>query len=259
MQRVLSTRFLITCEWGEGALESALDHSEPPPNALIIVDVLSFSTCVDMALAQGAHIYPYFYKDERALTFAREHQAQLVGSRSKTTPSLSPASLRFTSPGEKWVLPSPNGSTLTYRAQEKYPQAAVFTVCFRNALAVAKYIVQRSALKHIHVIAAGERWPQNTLRPAWEDFCGAGAFIHELEKLALQQSASAQLSARLSFEARWARNTFRGCTLAEDLKQCHSGQELIQRGFPEDVDLASAYNSSTVVPQLQRGAYQNQS
>ena len=52
----------IRCEWGEqGVLELSRTS-----DVVIIVDVLSCSTCVDIATARGAAVYPYLWKDDRA-------------------------------------------------------------------------------------------------------------------------------------------------------------------------------------------------
>src|SRR3990167_10823698 len=81
---------------------------------LVIVDVLSFSTAVDVAVHRHAKIYPFPYGDEDA---ARD-EAVRVGARLAASRraggqlSLSPASLRKLNPGERLLLPSPNGSRL---------------------------------------------------------------------------------------------------------------------------------------------------
>lgn len=52
--------FNIRLEWdirGAGELPPVLD-------VVIIVDILSFSTCVDIATNNGAIVYPYHWKDE---------------------------------------------------------------------------------------------------------------------------------------------------------------------------------------------------
>src|SRR5262245_52092199 len=67
--------FEIRCEWGaQGIAQLA-----PLSDVIIIVDVLSFSTCVDIAAAHGAQIYPFRFHDERAMEFARARNAELAG------------------------------------------------------------------------------------------------------------------------------------------------------------------------------------
>jgi 2-phosphosulfolactate phosphatase len=83
------------------------------------------------------------------------------------------------------------------------------------------------------------------LRFAIEDLIGAGAII-------------AGLKGALSPEARIAVSAYeevRG-QLHTVLEQCSSGRELIERGFGEDVRLASMLNCSEVAPVLVGGAYQ---
>lgn len=45
----------IRCEWGQQGVESLAPSSE----VVIIVDILSFSTCVDIAVGRGARVFPY--------------------------------------------------------------------------------------------------------------------------------------------------------------------------------------------------------
>src|ERR1041385_3334060 len=108
--------FDIRCEWGQKGVEVLAGNSD----VIIIVDVFSFSTAVDVAVARGATIFPYRWKDETALEYAKTLDAELVdATRSKGSWSLSPASLISVPAGTKLVLPSSNGATLSLLTDRK--------------------------------------------------------------------------------------------------------------------------------------------
>jgi 2-phosphosulfolactate phosphatase len=50
--------FEVRCEWGLAGIE----HLGRDVDVIIVVDVLSFSTCVDVACSRGAVILPYRFK-----------------------------------------------------------------------------------------------------------------------------------------------------------------------------------------------------
>jgi 2-phosphosulfolactate phosphatase len=175
------------------------------------------------------------WKDETAGRFANEKRALLASTRrSKTGYSLSPQSLRDIPAGAALLLPSPNGSTLCGHTNGK----PTFTACLRNASAVAAHVAARA--RRIAVIPAGERWPDDTLRPCVEDLVGAGA-------------ALTLLPGRWSPEAEIAIAAFerlRG-DLATSFAACASGKELTARGFFCDIELAAQYDVSRAVPMLE--------
>ncbi len=227
--------FSIRCEWGaHGVAQLA-----PQSDVVIIVDVLSFCTSVEIATARGALVFPYPFRDENARAFAQSVHAQLADARdSGARYSLSPQSLVEIPRGTRLVLPSPNGSTLSL-ATGSTPTLAG---CLRNARAVAR-AAQRLG-KRIAVIPAGERWADGSLRFALEDWLGAGAILNELD-------------GNVSPEARAARETFHAFEdeLATLIAQCGSGKELLAKNLARDVELACAYNASDTVPIFQEGAY----
>lgn len=228
----------IRCEWGPVGLKALL----PISDVLILVDVLSFSTCVDIATSRGATVYPCPWKDERAAELALQMDAMLAGGRGTSSFSLSPASLQHIPADARLVLPSPNGSALSMFAGT----TPTFAGCLRNAAAVAH--ASRAIGRRIAVIPAGERWhsEDDSLRPAIEDLLGAGAII-------------AELSGSFSPEAQLAVDAFNGAlpALAERLMGASSGRELVERGFAQDVVLAAQWNTSRCVPGLVNGAYRN--
>jgi len=230
-------RFDVRFEWGLQGLQALSEC-----RTFIIVDILSFTTCVSIALAREAIVFPYRWKGQTAQIFADEREAVLAEMRDvKGTHSLSPKSLLNVQPGMRLVLPSPNGAALALEAAEL---GDVLVGSLRNRSAIASYAVRLDA--PIGIIAAGEQWPNGYMRIAYEDFIGAGALI-------------AKLPGTISPEAQSAANAFEASAndLQQSLRDCGSGAELIQRGFPEDVDLAAVLDCELVVPRLVEAAFEN--
>src|SRR2546426_344392 len=92
--------------------------------------------------------------------------------------------------------------------------------------------------------AAGERWPTGGLRPALEDWIGAGAVV-------------AHLKGSLSPEAQGAKSAFGSASrrLEALLRDCMSGRELLERGFGDDLAVASEWDVSRCAPILRDGAF----
>lgn len=230
----------VHCEWGLNGVELFRDRVA----VVVIVDVLSFSTAVDVAVHRQARIHPFAYGDENAARREAERiGARLAASRKAGGQlSLSPASLMKLNPGERLLLPSPNGSRLSLACG----RAIVLAGCLRNASAVAAKALSLAEGRDIAVIPAGERWPNDTLRPAIEDLIGAGAIIDAIgfdgEPEAVV-SRHAFLSAKPHLEA--------------TLRTSRSGVELIEREHAMDVDIAAELNVSHCAPVLRNGAYEN--
>src|SRR5262249_32510496 len=160
----------VRLDWGTGGLEALA----PATDVVVIVDVLSFSTCVDVAVSHGALVYPFPDTDDAAAVFATRVGA--VGARRGGEAGYSLWARSFTSVvrGVRVVLPSPNGGALALRTG----QLPTLSACLRNATAVARQAERLG--RRITVIAAGERWPSGQLRPALEDWLGAGAVVAAL-------------------------------------------------------------------------------
>ncbi|MEV6683610.1 hypothetical protein AB0N09_43280 [Streptomyces erythrochromogenes] len=131
------------------------------------------------AVEAGTRVCPHAWHDKTASVFAVERSAAIaVGRRAATSDSpwpLSPAALREAPFATRPVLPSPNGSAI---AAVTTPGSTVVAGCLRNASAVGRWLAVRgygTSRLPVPVIAAGERWPDGSLRPAPEDLLGAGA------------------------------------------------------------------------------------
>lgn len=205
----------------------------------VVVDVLSFTTTLSVAIDAGIQVYPYPWADDSAREFARAHDARLAVGRSVAQPgeiSLAPGSIRAARGVRRLVLPSPNGATISAQLAD----TTVIAGCLRNRRAVGDYLAGQPG--PIAVIASGERWPDGTLRPAVEDLWGAGGVIDALLAAGATDASP---------EARAAAAAYRQITdVHRALRHCASGQELIAAGYAEDVAIAAELDRSPALPRL---------
>jgi 2-phosphosulfolactate phosphatase len=231
------------CEWGINGVMAL--HARVA--VLVIVDVLSFCTAVDVAVARGAIVHPFaFTEPEAAQRAAARLDAALALPRHAAGGqfSLSPVSLLGIRAGTRLVLPSPNGSRLSVAAGRTPAGIPVLAGCLRNAAAVAAAARDMAGSGAIGVIPAGETWPDGSLRPAIEDLLGAGAILD-------------RLGGTCAPEAEVARDAWRsaGEAVARLVRGCVSGRELVDAGFSGDVDLAVDMDVSEAVPRLVDSAF----
>jgi 2-phosphosulfolactate phosphatase len=95
------------------------------------------------------------------------------------------------------------------------------------------------------VVAAGERWPDGSLRPAVEDALGAGAVLSQLRRA----------GCRLSTEAMGTALLFEATDVAAALRSCGSARELQAIGFAADVEIAAALDVDDHAAVLRDGAF----
>jgi 2-phosphosulfolactate phosphatase len=243
----------LRCEWGIDGLRRVA----PGARAVVVVDVLRFTSAVSVAVGRGAEVLPYMWDmGDAARAYAAGHKAELAGHRELGAWSLSPAELGGIPPGSRLVLPSPNGSALSFAAAEEGNgdgdgAPVVLAGCLRNAGAVAA--VAAATGGPIAVIPAGERWGGSLgpLRPAVEDLLGAGAVLAAMIEHCDCDPASA------SVEARAAATLFTAARddLAGWLAQSASGRELAAWGFDDDVAAAARLDAEAVAPVLDDRAF----
>ena len=225
----------VSVEWGVHGAKLLAGCCD----VLILVDVLSFSTAVTVAVERGAKVWPH-PGGEQARVLAREIEAVLAGNRgSHEGPTLSPVSLTRLEPGSRLILPSSHGSSIASAAVNS--DVPLVAGCLRNPMAVAQHVITH---EWIGIVPAGERWPDDSLRPAYEDWVGAGALIERLLKCVP--------GTELSPEAEGAAAAFRSL---RSLTECPSGADLVQRGLVEDLRIAAEIDASDVVPVLCDGRF----
>jgi 2-phosphosulfolactate phosphatase len=225
----------VALEWGPVGAKVLAESCD----VIVVVDVLSFSTALTVAVEQGAKVWPHT-GGENAGQLARDIGAVLAGNRTSHEGfTLSPASLRDLPPETRLVLPSPNGSSIAFAAVNG--ARPVVAGCLRNARAVARHLRDVAS---IGLVPAGEQWGDGSLRPAYEDLVGAGAVVERL----FGQDPSLVLSP----EAEAAALAFRAL---RPLELCTSGTELVERGYAEDVRIASEIDASDAVPVLVEGRF----
>ncbi|MET7479721.1 2-phosphosulfolactate phosphatase [Streptomyces sp. NPDC005648] len=238
--------------WGPGGAHRLVGGAA----CLVVVDVLSFTTAVSVAVEKGIRVLPFWWPGgtatdvdraratEAAAGYARRSGARAAAHRHDVTPatpwSLSPAQLCAAPFVARLVLPSPNGATIAAAAPA---QVRVVAACLRNSAAVATRLVSLgygTPERPVAVIAAGERWPDGSPRPAVEDLLGAGALVSAM---------SARGTGPLSPEAAAAEEAYEGTAdLAHAIATSTSGRQLAASGFAEDVAIACETNTCAHVP-----------
>jgi 2-phosphosulfolactate phosphatase len=225
----------VELEWGQSGAKVLAERCD----ALVLVDVLSFTTSVTVAVRRGATVWPHQWGVEGAELLAREIGAVLARGRStREGPTLSPTSLLDLPQGTRLILPSPNGSGIAHTVGAA--GIPIYAACLRNAPSV---VAALAGVDRIGLVPAGERWPDGSLRPAYEDVVGSGAVASALGELGAAWSPDAEAAA-LAFRAR------------RPLGECPSGLELIERGFLSDVQLAEDFDVDEVVPVLRNGRFE---
>jgi len=253
----------VRFEWGCNGLDALLAGGA---RTVVVVDVLRFTTAVDVACGRGAAVTPWPLDDQGATEEAMRRGAIVASSAQPggdtSEPSLSPVSLRNLTAAHHLLLRSPNGAAVACRAAAA--GVTVLAACLRNASAVADAVTDFPCA----VVAAGERWPDGSLRPAVEDAWAAGAVIAALSPPALTDATSGLFALfgealptettsgpprTLSPEAAWAASAVPD-DIASLLADTASGRVLRQAGWSLDIEVAAARDVSQAVPRLDRQA-----
>ena len=240
------TQYQVRFDWGiEGAAAIAEDA-----DVVIVIDVLSFSTTVDLAVSLGAQVLPADPTEVDAA--AARSGATVAARRGEPGLTLSPASVteHTVAAGTRVVLPSPNGSRVV--AALAAGTATVVVASLRNRTAVAEWALAQQGDKgdrfFIAIIAAGEQREDGSTRFAVEDLLGAGAVIDALADVGLDYCSPESAAAAAAFTGlRNATGHLVGASA--------SGRELAGEGYRADIDLAIEIDASSTVPILRADGF----
>lgn len=252
-------------------------------DVVIVVDVLHFTTAVTVAVERGASVWPVAWGEPTTSAAAADvvataNGAVLAGRREDGGMSLSPTDMARVGPGERLVLPSPNGAACALAAAGGGgagggPVAApvtggcgpvVVAACLRNATAAATWAATHAiairrrppapagatrAPVRLGVVAAGEATPGGGRRVAWEDDLGAGAVLTPLVVAGWEPGPGTW-----GAMAEWA-GAPDPARRGERLATCPSGAELVERGWADDVVMCAHHDVTAAVPVLRDGAF----
>ncbi|WP_229789730.1 2-phosphosulfolactate phosphatase [Pilimelia terevasa] len=218
--------------------------------ALVVVDVLTFTTAVDVAVHRGIRVHPFPW-GAQAAAYADRMGAALAVARTDVSPqrpySLSPHALLSAPYVAELVLPSPNGAAIC--AAAGVSGIPVLAGCLRNGGAVARWLRRHgygAPDRPVGVVAAGEKWPDGTLRPCVADLVGAGLVLDGL----VEGPGGLSVEAAVTLATVDALPDLRAAVAGSV-----SGRELAAYGFGADVEAALAVDVSPVVPVLRDGAF----
>lgn len=280
----------VHVEWGPPAVEVF----EGWADVVVVVDVLSFSTAVDVVVSRGAAAVPSAIDREAIARLGEQHGAHVAVPRSKTSAtrpySLSPASLGSLPANSTVVLASPNGATLTARlaaggASPSQPASGqrasgrpasgqpasggsvsrdgpsggqASSVQSSGGQIVVAGCLRNAAAVGVYVASVGSRVGVLAAGERWpQDGSLRPAFEDLIGAGAVIASVASAANARLSSEASASTAAFADAKddLELHLSECVSGGELSDRGYEIDVTWAAALNVSQAVPVLVDGKY----
>jgi 2-phosphosulfolactate phosphatase len=247
----------VHLEWGTTGARLAAERGD----AVVVVDVLSFSTSVTIAAGQGVGCLvlpaPRLAELGGPDIAAARFGVRSAASKRTLGPdqlSLSPARLLNLESGPDLLVTSLNGAAVVAAAAAA-PQ--VLVGCVRSATAAARAaaaLLAGGVAARVTVVACGEQWstvdggqPESGeagLRPGMEDWVGAGLICSRLARAGLHLSAEARLAASVDADP---------ASAIEALAQSVSARELSHRGFTSDVELAIEVDADSAVPARTHG------
>jgi 2-phosphosulfolactate phosphatase len=235
------SRAQVHIEWGMIGARQAADRGD----VAVIVDVLSFSTEIVLAVAAGKVCLVYSDAELEAMggieaaaaaLDARPHRRfRRFGADDAALPATGSGP---SASGERVLFRSSNGASCT-GAAEAAPELLIGS--FRNARACAGHVTRLLASRSAHRVtlvacgsvtaAEGER----RFRPALEDWLAAGQIAAYLASSGLVLSPEAHAAAC-------------GWPGSEMLSACVAANALIEADLDEMVELALAIDCTDVVP-----------
>lgn len=236
----------VHVEWGRAGAVLAAARGD----VVVVVDVLSFSTTLSMAVARDFTCLVYSGAEIESLggpaMAAIRLGARPLSRQRRVDPgeiSLSPASLLEAEPGQRVIFTSLNGASVVSAAARA---PAILIGSPRNATAcagLAAELMTSVRAGRVTVVACGEHWSSvdpdtDGTRPAAEDWLGAGAVC----------AGMADLGYSLSAEARLAASSWTRPSALADVADCVSARELRAAGFAADVELALEVDADHKVP-----------
>lgn len=243
----------VRFDWGRDGLRGIA----PGAGVIVVIDAISFTTTVEMAVALGLQVQPFagLRAEAEALDAAGSFgDARLAGRRGDPGISLSPSSMTEQNAAEfgasRAVIPSLNGSRLSTLAAEY--GVPVVAASLRNRTAVARWILQHQArIGHramVAIVAAGEVRTDETVRFAVEDLLAAGAVIDALGAVGIDACSPEAAAACAAYTglARGIRHMFTASV---------SGGELLKDDQRADIEVAYQTDASSTVPLLVDGVY----
>lgn len=236
----------VHLEWGFTGAGLAAERGD----VVVIVDILSFSTTLTVALERG--ITPLVMSPEeieaRGGYEATEAWlgAKVISKTRRVTDggcSLSPASVLRAVGLDHVVFTSLNGA----RAVASSAGAtATVVLSLRNRAACARVVarLRKETGRRVTVVPCGEHWSSTSdrdgFRPSLEDWWAAGALATRLAEHGLSLSPEADVAAEAVASTA---PRHRGL-----IHECVSGRELVAKGFAEDVEISAELDVSDAVP-----------